>query len=202
MTTLKTIGVFIGLAFAAALAFMGYSAIGAWRDGKLAQWKVDSTAAAQVTAARHAEAAKLDTAYLKGDVVYVHGRDRILHDTVHPPSPEVRACYASADTLLTLCAARHAADSSEKAALREELRVARAKPTLQPRRWSLYGEALYGVTAAGPDSVLGAAPVFRLGSELRLFGGIHAKTEGELRVPPAGATKPIGTLFAGIRYVF
>lgn len=200
MSILRTIGIFIAIAFGAALILLGYRGIGAWREGKMLQWKADSSAAADTTAARMARAAKLDTVYLTNRAGYIVYRDRVLKSPT--ATAKDTATFKTCDLVVSSCDSTRAANAATISGLKAELKTARSKPTLQPRRWTLYGEALYGVTGAGPDSVLGAAPVFRGGSEFRLFGPITAKAEGELAMPPAGKSKPMGRALVGIRYVF
>lgn len=194
MSILRTIGIWVGTVFVLALLFFGYNWYRGLAPARLAKWRADSTAVADTTRAATLRSVKADTQYQQGATIYLRGRDRILHDTVHPPSVEVRACYAAADSLFSLCAIRHAADSSEKAALRAELAVARAKPTERPKRLNLFGEGLY--------DVLHMAPVFRAGAELRLLGPITAVGAADLSIPPAGQSRVNARALVGIRYVF
>jgi hypothetical protein len=78
--------------------------------------------------------------------------------------------------------------------LRNELAVARARPTEQPKRFNLYGEAMY--------DLLNTAPVFRAGAELRLLGPISAAAAGDLAIPPAGQSRVMTRALVGIRYRF
>jgi len=196
---MKTLGMFLGVVAVVALGIFGYQQYGTWKAGQLVKWRADSARVADDTRAKTLAAVKADTAFLTGKTVYVRGRDRVLHDTVHPPSADVRACYAAADSLLSLCAVRHAADSAVSAALRAELAVARAKPSERQKRFTLYGAGLY--------DLLNAAPVFRAGVDLRVLGGISGMAEGELAVPSAvqcqtGKCGVAMRALVGVRYVF
>lgn len=197
---LRTVGIFFGIALAAALALFGYKQYGTWKAGQFVKWRADSTRVADSARVATIRAMVADTVYRTTKQGYIVYRDRLLQSPT--ATAKDSATFGRCDAIVSSCDERHRLDSLVIVAKDRQIAVANAKPSDMPKRWSIYGEALYGVTAAGPDSVLGAAPVFRGGSEFRLFGPITAKAEGELSMPPAGRSKPMGRAFVGIRYVF
>ena len=91
---------------------------------------------------------------------WIKYRDRILHDTVNPPTVREREIIAHADTV------RLAADTVIKTdtvvihGLRTEAKIAENPPSLP--RVGLFGEALY--------DLVGREPVARLGADVRVYG--------------------------------
>lgn len=184
----------LGAVSAAFLLWWGYGWNERRKDAELVLWqnKVKLLDDSLLTA--RAEAARTDTLYQQGRTVYLRGRDRILHDTVHPPSAEVRACYASADKLISACEIRHRADSVVMAQLGGKITLLENKPNPAARRVQAYGEALYDFAHM--------APVARVGATARLLGPISLSAAADLSIPPAGESHATTRLMVGARINF
>lgn len=186
----------VGIAVVA-LGLFGSRKYADWQNAKLVKWRTDSTRVADDTRAATLAAMKADTIYLRAKGDYVVYRDRILGSGT--ATPRDSATFQACNLVQQTCDERHAADSVEKASLRAELVVARARPTERPPRVTLYGEGLY--------DLLNAAPVFRAGAELRLLGEIRATAVGDVAVPSAvecraGRCGVTTRALVGVRYVF
>lgn len=179
---MKTLGTYLGVALVVALAFFGYQRYGAWQTAKLARWRADSAR----VAVQAAEAGRLAAiASLKADTVklrYTVYRDRVIASGT--ATLRDTATFAMCDALVVSCTALHAADSVEKASLRAELAVARARPSDAPRRLAFRAGALY--------DVLSAAPLFRADAIFRVLGPVALGAEGEVAIPPASRCVPGG----------
>lgn len=189
---LKSAALFVAIGFIVALALFGYQRYGAWQDAKLEKWKADSTNAAEATrlATENAEL-KLrarDTAIVR----YTVYRDRVVGSGTATPGE--RAAFGKCDEVVRTCAELHAADSLEKESLRNELAIARDRPTERAKRLELFGEAMY--------DLLSAAPVLRAGVELRIIGPISAAAAGDVTLPSAGQPRIVTRALVGIRYRF
>lgn len=194
---MRRAGIFVGGVLVVALALFGYKKYGNWQNGRLVKWRADSARVADDTRVATLAAAKADTVYLQARGGYVAQRARVLGSGT--ATPREKATIAACDEVQRTCDERHAADSIEKASLRTELAVARAKPTMTPRRFMIGAEGLY--------DLLNAAPVLRANTELRIVGPISLKAEGELAIPSAGQcqTGKCGVTMrglVGVRYVF
>lgn len=187
----------LGIILAAVLALFGYQKAGEWRAARLAKWRTDSARVADASRDAERRSAEANIKYDTTRLRYVEYRDRIVRSGT--ATPRDSATFARCDAVELTCAGRHAADSLEKVSLRDELRVARAKPSEKAPRLQAYAEGLY--------DFLHAVPVFRAGAELRIIGEIRATAAGDLSVPSAadcqaGRCAPTTRALIGIRYVF
>lgn len=189
---LKSAGLFILVALVVAIALFGYQQYGAWQDAKLVQWKADSTNAAEATrlAAENAELKRQarDTARLR----YTVYRDRIVGSGT--ATPRDSATFAKCDEVVRTCGELQAADSVEKKKLRDELAIARARPTERAKRLELFGEGMY--------DLLSSAPVLRAGVQVRLIGRISATAVGDVTLPSVTRQRTVTRALVGIRYRF
>lgn len=183
----------LGAALTAFLLWAGYAWYERRKDAELTQWQQkvkildDSLLTARATAAR------ADTLYMAGKTVYLAGRDRILHDTLHPPSPEVKACYDSADKLISACEIRHRADSLVIAQQGSKITLLENKPS-GVQRVQAFGEAMYDVAHQ--------VPVIRAGATAKVFGPVSLSVAGEYAAPTAGLSSPAFRALAGVRITF
>lgn len=181
---LWTLGAVVGVF----LLFAGYRAYQSAQDAKIAVWKAHAEAAHDTVLVLSKLSAKRDTEYVRGKDVYLKGRDRVLHDTV-PVTPAVRACYESADRLISACELRHSADSSLIAAKDRELSVWKAKPSGETRLQA-YGEAQY--------DFIHLVPVARVGVTARVFGPVYLSAAGDVSIEK----HPTARALAGLRINF
>lgn len=184
----------IGAAVAAFLLWWGYGVYERSKTNELKAWEhsVDSASTVRVQKAR--EALIADTIYRAGETVYIRGRDRI-RTSPGGNTPEVRACFALADSSRTLCARRHDADTAALHATERELALWKKKPDPPTaQRIQAYGEALYDISHT--------VPVIRLGATARLLGPLSLSVAGEYAAPPAGRSDPAFRALAGLRINF
>lgn len=154
-----------------------------WR-GRNYDEKADTLKAA--TGAATGALLTADTVWLAGETRWLQARGRV--DTLRLPG-EARAAIRACDALVVSCRVRAERADSLVSALRRELDHAQ-KPRPKPRV-GYYGDGVY-------DPFKGAAAV-RLGSEARLFGGVHALLEAGVEQAAPG----VQTSFrAGIRIRF
>lgn len=189
-------GVFwtLGAVVTAFLLWWGYGAYGRYQDARLRDWKHSVDSAATVRAAALVEAARTDTLYQQGETIYIKGRDRILTSPAGN-IPEVRACFALADSSRSLCAKRHDADTAALHATERELELWKNKPPpAAAQRIQMYGEAMYDLAHQ--------VPVVRLGATARLLGPISLSAAGEYAAPPAGNSTPVFRALVGARITF
>jgi hypothetical protein len=123
---------------------------------------------------------------------WISYRDRILHDTVSPPTAREREIFAHADTV------RLAADTVIKTDtvvihdLRVETKIAENPPSAP--RLSYYGEALYDLVQR--------APVGRVGATLRVFGPLDLSAAVGADLPASGERGVKTQALIGIRVRF
>jgi hypothetical protein len=117
-----------------------------------------------------------DTVYATTRAGYVEYRDRILHDTVIPPTIREKEIIAHTDTIVAACDSMQKADTSLIAALRHELKLAENPPGAP--RLGYYAEGLYDFVQR--------EPVARLGATMRVFGplDLSAAVSGQRGVKP------------------
>jgi hypothetical protein len=188
---LWTLGAIVGLF----LAWRAYI----WNESRLdrereefrrtVQAKDDSIAVAR------REKASADSALANQIPIYIAGRDRILHDPAKPASPEVRACYESADKVISACQLARSKDSvliAQQASLITTLR--NPPPPAAARRVQAYGEALY--------DFVDRAPVGRLGVTARVLGPVSVSAAADLSMPPAGQSHVTTRALVGLRVTF
>lgn len=187
---LWTLGAIVGLF----LAWSAYGWHGRNEAAKEVAWKIAMKAKDDSLLSARTEAARTDTLYRQGRTVYLQGRERILHDTLHPPSAEVRACYESADKLISACEIRHRADSLVIAQLGGKVALLENKPNPSARRIQVFGEAQY--------DVIHMAPVARIGATARLLGPVSLSVAGDLSMPPAGQSRVTARGLVGLRVQF
>lgn len=184
----------LGAAVTALLLWWGYGKYNSWQDGRLQAWQHSVDSAAVDKAAKLEASARADTIYQAGETVFIRGRDRIL-TSPGGNTPEVRACFALADSSRTLCARRHDADTAVLHATERELELWKNKPPPPAaRRIQAFGEALYDVSHS--------VPVIRAGATARVFGPIALSVAGEYAAPPAGQSTPAFRALAGLRVNF
>lgn len=185
----------LGAAVAAFLLWRGYIWNESRLDGERAEHKRIVQLKSDSIAVALREKARSDSALANQIPIYIAGRDRILRDPAKPASPEVRACYAEADKVISTCQKARAADSvvmAQQASLIGTLRS--PPPPKAARRIQSYGEALYDVAHA--------VPVIRAGATARVFGPISLSVAGEYAAPPAGNSTPAFRALAGVRVTF
>lgn len=184
----------IGAAVAAFLLWWGYGKYGSWQDSRQKAWQHSVDSAAVDKASKLEAAARADTIYKEGETVYIRGRDRIL-TSPGGNTPQVKACFALADSSRTLCARRHEADTAALHATERELVLWKNKPPpAAARRLQAYGEGLYDFA--------NMAPVIRAGATLRLVGPVSLSGAADLSIPPAGQSKVTTRLLFGARINF
>lgn len=179
----------LGAVVTAFLLVWGYIAYGQAQDAKAREWQAKVHAAEVARDSALVAAARTDTLYRQGETVYLRGRDRIL-TSPGGNTPEVRACFALADSSRSLCAKRHDADTAALHATERELSVWKAKPSGN-QRIQAYGEAMYDVAHQ--------VPVIRAGATAKVFGPIDLSVAGEYAAPQAGRSDPAFRALAGIR---
>lgn len=182
----------LGAVVAAFLLLWGYRAYASAQDAKYKAWKVEAEVAKQIADSLRGVAAQRDTQYVRGETIYLRGRDRIL-TSPGGNTPEVRACFALADSSRSLCAKRHDADTAALHAVERELSVWKSKPS-GIQRIQAYGEAMYDVAHQ--------VPVIRAGATAKVFGPIDLSIAGEYAAPQAGKSDPAFRALAGIRVRF
>lgn len=177
------------------LAWRGYI----WNESRLDAQRVEHNRIVQAKddslVVSRREKAVLDSALAHQVPIYIAGRDRILRDPAKPASPEVRACYAAADLVISACQKARAADSvvmAQQASLITTLR--NPPPPRAARRIQAYGEGMY--------DVIHMAPVIRVGATARIFGPISLSAAGEYAAPPAGNSTPAFRALSGVRINF
>jgi len=184
----------LGAALGLFLAVWGYQTHRTAQGVEVALWKAALAAKEDSLVFARARQARTDTLYRDGKIVYLAGRDRILTNPQKPASPEVRACYESADKLITACEIRHRADSAVAVQLEGKIRLLENKPNPFARRVQPYGEVGY--------DVLNQVPVIRVGATVRLLGPIAGSVAGEYAAPQAGKDMPAFRAVAGLRVSF
>lgn len=123
---------------------------------------------------------------------WISYRDRILHDTVNPPTAREREILAHADTV------RLAADTVIKTDtvvihdLRVETKIAENPPGTP--RLSYFGEALYDLVQR--------APVARVGATLRVFGPLELSAAVGADLPSQGERGIKTQALIGVRVGF
>lgn len=184
----------IGAALAAFGLWWGYGRYERWQDHRRSAWQYSVDSAATDKVSKLKAAARADTIYKQGETVYIRGRDRIL-TSPGGNTPEVRACFALADTLKSQCDRRHEADTAALHSTERELELWKSKPPPpSARRLQAYGEGLY--------DVLHQAPVIRAGATFRLFGPVSLSAAGDLAIPPAGESRITTRALLGARINF
>lgn len=184
----------IGAAIAALLLWWGYGTYQRAQDAKLTAWKIELEAKDDSLELARLDAAAANAAYNAQVPIYIAGRDRILRDPAKPASPEVRACYESADKLISACELRHRADSTVIVQQAGKITLLENKPNPAARRVVVFGEAMYDFAHL--------APVIRLGATARLLGPISLSAATDLSVPPAGESKVTLRALIGARINF
>lgn len=182
----------IGAAVAIFLLLWGYKTYASAQDAKVAAWKAKAESAQLAADSARELAARTDTLYRQGETVYLRGRDRIL-TSPGGNTPEVKACFALADSSRSLCAKRHDADTAALHATERELAIWQAKPS-GIKRVQMYGEAMYDLAQQ--------VPVIRAGATAKVFGPVHLSVAGEYSAPQAGKSDPAFRALAGIRVNF
>lgn len=182
----------LGAVVAGFLLLWGYKAYGSAQDAKQRAWELKVHAAEVARDSALVAAARTDTLYRQGETVYLRGRDRIL-TSPGGNTPEVRACFALADSSRSLCAKRHDADTAALHATERELNLWKNKPS-GVQRIQAYGEAMYDVAHQ--------VPVIRAGATAKVFGPIDLSIAGEYAAPQAGRSDPAFRALAGIRVRF
>lgn len=177
------------------LLLWGYRAYASAQDVKLAYWKESAKIAEAKADSAAARAAHQDTVFREGEKVYIRGRDILLNPGPGKPpaTPEVKACFALSDSLLSLCAKRHEADTAALHATERELKVWQNKPGGIPRIQA-YGEGLYDFAHM--------VPVIRAGATAKILGPVHLSIAGEYAAPQAGKSNPAFRALAGVRVNF
>lgn len=184
----------IGAAVAAFLLWWGYGVYERSKTNELKAWEHSVDSAANIRAQKAQEALIADTIYRAGETVYIRGRDRIL-TSPGGDTPEVKACFALADSSRTLCARRHDADTAALHATERELVLWKNKPDPPAaRRIQAYGEAMYNLAHT--------VPVVRLGATARVLGPVSLSIAGEYAAPQAGKSDPTFRALAGLRINF
>ena len=184
----------LGAALGLFLAVWGYQTYRTAQGVRVAQWRAELKAKDDSLKDARAYQLRTDTLYREGKTVYRAGRDRILNNPAKPASPEVKACYESADKLITACEIRHRADSAVAVQLEGKIRLLENKPNPFARRIQPYGEVGY--------DVLNQVPVIRVGATVRLLGPIAGSVAGEYAAPRAGKDTPAFRAVAGVRIAF
>ena len=185
----------IGAAVAAFLLWKGYGIYERSKSNEVIAWEHSVDSAATVKAQKLQAALVADTVYKAGEAVYLRGRDVLLNPGPGKPpaTPEVRACFALADSSRSLCAARHDADTAALHATERELNLWQNKPS-GIQRIQAYGEGLY--------DVIHRVPVIRAGATAKILGPVSLSVAGEYAAPPVGESKPAFRALAGVRVSF
>lgn len=185
----------LGAAFGVFLAWKAYT----WNEGRLDAERIafQQTVRAKddSLAVSRREKASADSALANQIPVYIAARNNALTNPARPATPEVRACYESADKVISACQKAHAADSvviAQQASLITTLRNPPAPKAAA--RIQAYGEAMYDVAHT--------IPVVRLGATTRLLGPVSLSVAGEYAAPPAGQATPAFRALAGVRVTF
>lgn len=193
LTPLKGVFFGLGLVVAGFLAWWGYGVYQSAQDAKRVKWENTVKAKDDSLAVARTEKAQADSALANQLPIYIAGRDRIL--TNPATAPEVRACYAEADKVISACQASRAADSvviAQQAGLITVLR--NPPPPKGLARVQAFGEAMYDLAHS--------VPVVRLGATARLLGPVSLSVAGEYAAPPAGQNSPAFRALAGVRVGF
>lgn len=141
------------------------------------------------------EKASADSALANQIPVYIAARNNALTNPSKPATPEVRACYESADKVISACQKARAADSvviAQQSSLITTLR--NPPPPKAAARIQAFGEALYDVAHM--------VPVIRAGATARIIGPVSLSVAGEYAAPPAGQSTPAFRAEAGVRVTF
>lgn len=194
----STIGKIVSLLVIVVLIFLAIR----WYIGKEARAEAERAEHARVVQAKddslavaRKEKASADSALANQLPIYIAGRDRILRDPAKPASPEVRACYAEADKVISACQKARTADSvviAQQASLIGTLR--NPPPPKGLARVQAYGEALYDFA--------NAVPVIRAGATAKILGPVDLSGAVEYSAPKAGDSKPAFRALTGIRVRF
>jgi hypothetical protein len=108
-------------------------------------------------------------------VAWTRYRDRILHDTVTPPTVREREIIAQADKPVAACDTLKVTDTSLIGAQKKEIAVAENPPA---KHIQFFGEALY--------NVIDRLPVARAGVELHVWRSLYIVGAGEWDTAPVG----------------
>lgn len=187
----------IGAIAAAFLLWWGYGRYESWQDGRQREWQHAADSVARVSREAQAKADSANFQYTRFDTTYLRGRAILLNPGPGKPpaSPEVRACFALADSSRSLCDRRHDADTAALHATQRELTVWQNKPSPPAaRRIQAYGEAMYDFTHM--------SPVARIGATARLLGPVSISGAADLAMPPAGDARVTARLLLGARINF
>lgn len=185
----------LGAALGAFLLWRGYI----WNESRLdaeraefkrvVQVKDDSLALAKV------EKETMDSALNHQVPIYLAARTSALTNPAEPATPEVKACFESADLVISACQRARLADSVvivQQASLISVLR--NPPPPKAARRIQAYGEGMYDLAHS--------VPVIRLGATARILGPVSLSIAGEYAAPPAGQSRPAFRALAGARINF
>lgn len=170
----STVGLIMGAVLLVFLGVYGYGRYVEWRAGNLTDWKAKY-------AARGDSIATLKKVGVRDSIVwrdklvpvYRDARQVATADPATPPS--TRAVIRACDLIVSAC-------DSIQGNLRGQIRNLEAQKDLlehkpAPPRIVAAGDVLY--------DFVGMRPVFRLGTNVKLFGPLHARVEGEYAIPSA-----------------
>jgi hypothetical protein len=155
-----------------------------------AEWQQKLAAARAVVKTKTIIQRQASIQYDTVRVKWVTYRDRILHDTVNPPTVREREIIAQADKPVTACDTLKVADSGLIHAQANEIKIAESPPS---KHVQFFGEALY--------NVVDRLPVARGGVELHVWRQLYIVGAGEYQVPSTGQPGQ-GRLLVGGRLNF
>ena len=167
---------------------------------EIARWKVELHARDSVLAEVVKQRDEATAANARSVPVYLAGRTRILHDTVHTPAENLQACFDLADARISACELARKADSAVIVAQQGKIQTLEAKPEKRDPRFVLYGAAGYSVTIAEKETR--TAPAFRAGIDTKLLGPVRLTTDAQLTMPGRGRSNPMwqGNIVARINF--
>lgn len=185
----------IGAALAAFLLWWGYGWNERRLDAERAEFKRTVRAKDDSLVIARQEKATADSALANQIPIYIAGRNTALLNPAKPATAEVRACYESADRVISACQKARAADSVVIARQQSLITTLRNPPPPKAAaRIQAYGEGLYDFAHM--------APVIRAGATARLFGPVSLSAAADLSVPPAGESRVTIRALAGVRVTF
>lgn len=194
----------IGYVIVGLLAIAGVFAWNRHKDSQyetaLAAWKIENHARDSVLGVVVQQRDEATAANAESIPVYLEGKTRLLHDTVHTPAQNLQACFDLADTRISACEKARKADSAVIDAQSEKIRTLEARPEPQLPRFQMYGAAGYSITIAEKETR--AAPAFRAGIDAKVLGPVHLATDAQLTMPGRGKSNPMwqGNIMARINF--
>ena len=154
-----------------------------------AAWQVELHARDSVLAVVVEQRDQAAAANAQSVPVYLAGRTRILHDTVHTPEQNLQACFDLADERISACEKARQADSAVIVAQQGKIKTLEAKPEKRSPRFQMYGAAGYSVRVDSAGTQMG--PAFRAGIDSKLIGPVRLLTDAQLSLPGKGHASPL-----------